>query len=58
MCNNYKGINVRNLLNEFNADAVTRLLRYYHETLLLENGFQKDCWYSACVYNKTNTQKN
>ena len=43
MCNNYKGINVRNLLNEFNADAVTRLLRYYHETLLLENGFQKDC---------------
>jgi len=28
------------------------------ETLLLENGFQKDCWYSACVYNKTMTQKN
>jgi len=29
MCNNYKGITVRNSVNEFNGDAVTRLLRYY-----------------------------
>jgi len=28
------------------------------EILLLEHSFQKDCGYSACIYNKTITQKN
>jgi hypothetical protein len=35
MCNNYNGITVKNSVNGFNADTVTRLLKYYQQNLTI-----------------------